>query len=398
MIQPHSVQAFPWQELVAVQSERGQSGSAHRRMLDEICPSEGFEQRLAETMEQLLSADLQGIKVVEQGFGRGLPDTLGADLQLRARQGDIWLSVEPTLITFLLRRLLRAPEAVDRPGGLSDALQGAVHAIANAIARRICTGEPPRVDQGASDQTRPKDLWHIHFWCRISGASFRGNLATHCKGPPPTCLATTSNLPIRLPLVIAQASIARQELSTLRIGDTILLQRAEVGFAAAWASPEDTSATEGQPATEGHVIAAAPMFERGLLLGTDGTQLVFSGVCDVPFEPPTSESEANQSMNDPNEAPASGAFADTRPSAPPDGDDDANAVLSAPVTVRLELGAVNMQAKDWLKLGVGDVVGTTKPVGSEVTLRAGGQVVGYGKLVTVDGNLGVQLSRISSGE
>ena len=69
----------------------------------------------------------------------------------------------------------------------------------------------------------------------------------------------------------------------------------------------------------------------------------------------------------------------------------AEAVADAPVVVRVELGSVTMTAREWARLGPGDVVELGRPLGSLVTLRAGGVALAEGELVEVEGELGVRL-------
>jgi type III secretion system YscQ/HrcQ family protein len=72
-----------------------------------------------------------------------------------------------------------------------------------------------------------------------------------------------------------------------------------------------------------------------------------------------------------------------------------DAVLEAPVVVRIELAAVSMTAGDWAKLRPGDVIETGRRVAEPVLLRVGGRVVARGELVDIEGELGVRVRELA---
>jgi flagellar motor switch protein FliM len=74
----------------------------------------------------------------------------------------------------------------------------------------------------------------------------------------------------------------------------------------------------------------------------------------------------------------------------------ADAVLEAPVVVRVELGTVSMTAADWARLRPGDVLETGHRVAEPAVLRIGGRVVARGALVDIDGELGVRVRELAS--
>jgi flagellar motor switch/type III secretory pathway protein FliN len=67
------------------------------------------------------------------------------------------------------------------------------------------------------------------------------------------------------------------------------------------------------------------------------------------------------------------------------------AVLDAPLVVRVELGAVTMSAREWAALRPGDVVAVGRRVSEPVVLRVAGMVVARGELVDIEGELGVRI-------
>jgi flagellar motor switch/type III secretory pathway protein FliN len=63
----------------------------------------------------------------------------------------------------------------------------------------------------------------------------------------------------------------------------------------------------------------------------------------------------------------------------------------APVVVRVELGTVEMKAREWAELGPGDVIALGRRVGDPAILRVGGVELARGELVQVDGEYGVRI-------
>ena len=70
----------------------------------------------------------------------------------------------------------------------------------------------------------------------------------------------------------------------------------------------------------------------------------------------------------------------------------------APVVVRVELGSVEMKAREWAELAPGDVVALGRRVGDPAILRVGGVELARGELVQVDGEYGVRIVSRSGGD
>lgn len=69
----------------------------------------------------------------------------------------------------------------------------------------------------------------------------------------------------------------------------------------------------------------------------------------------------------------------------------ASVLEEAPVVVRVELGTVEMPARDWAALGPGDILMMGRKVGDPAILRVGGVELARGELVHVDGELAVRI-------
>jgi flagellar motor switch/type III secretory pathway protein FliN len=74
------------------------------------------------------------------------------------------------------------------------------------------------------------------------------------------------------------------------------------------------------------------------------------------------------------------------------------AVLDAPIVVRVEVGAVSMTAAEWARLRAGDVIETGRRLNEPVVLRVAGREVARGELCDIEGELGVRIRELANGE
>lgn len=77
-----------------------------------------------------------------------------------------------------------------------------------------------------------------------------------------------------------------------------------------------------------------------------------------------------------------------------DNDTAEDAVVDAPVVVRIEVGAVTMSARQWMDLAPGDIISTGNALSAPVVLRVAGQQVALGELVNLDGETGVRVTKL----
>ena len=73
----------------------------------------------------------------------------------------------------------------------------------------------------------------------------------------------------------------------------------------------------------------------------------------------------------------------------------AGSLGEVPVVVRVEIGAAQMTAREWSRLGAGDVITLGRRIGEHVVLRAGGDEVARGELVDVEGEIGVRIVAVN---
>ena len=204
----------------------------------------------------------------------------------------------------------------------------------------------------------------IDVTVRVDGKPYAAYVLLSDSVPPGSeaapALDELGNVEVSLPLVIAVSLATRTELDALRPG-------------AAWLPGAGALANARG---EGRGVLAAPNGDAGapVDLTADGRIVLREGRFTIaPDEPITGH----------------GTMAEAN------GDDTlTEAVLEAPVVVRVELGAVSMPASDWAKLRPGDVIETGQRVAEPVVLRIAGHAVARGELVDVDGELGVRIREL----
>jgi flagellar motor switch/type III secretory pathway protein FliN len=165
----------------------------------------------------------------------------------------------------------------------------------------------------------------------------------------PFDIAALGATPIEIPLVAAISIAARGEIESLRRGDawlpgTFTIARNDVGWS-------------------GTVVLCSGASERGAGAKVDGSKCVLADESvSLPWEPLMDGKDAlSESMGD------------------------------VPVVVRVEIGTAQMPAREWAKLGAGDVVTLGKRIGEHVVLRVAGEEVARGELVEVEGEIGVRI-------
>jgi flagellar motor switch/type III secretory pathway protein FliN len=310
--------------------------------------------------------------------GRALGDLAGARIELAPRSGGrpptrehfsevalelggapIGLGVSPDLATALLARVLGRSLAIERQdAGLDPALCGALSALAVEVARRTAR-EPVALAQ--SPLGEPSLV--IEVTVRVDGKPHAAYVAlgkTRPGSEPPATVDELDGVVVSLPVVIAVSLATRAELAALVPGS-------------AWL-PGAGAFVDARGVGRG--VLAAPNGDGGapVDLTADGRIVLREG--RIALAP----DETSAGHGDMAEA---------------DGDDTlTQAVLEAPVVVRVELGAVSMSASDWAKLRPGDVIETGLRVAEPVVLRIAGHAVARGELVDVDGELGVRVKEL----
>jgi flagellar motor switch/type III secretory pathway protein FliN len=336
--------AYPWGALEPVTRAASQVATRARQAFGASAA------RAADALSELLELPCQ-LLVKRLSLGRA--PALGQTLWLSHDQVAIGILAEPALSTFIAAHVLRrAPPLTDPSAALASPLAGLFGALAVETARRI--GVPTALLGAApvGEEALVADVTAL-----LEGRPFTLKLFVVGAAAPrhEPELERLGALPLRLALVVATVAMDRQELLTLeREGALVLGDGASI----------DARGT-------GHGILVSPHSERGIRvdLRADG-RLVIGETCEAKL---TVEPE-----KDPNN----------------DGETLTDVLLDTPLVVRVELGSVSMSARDWARLGPGDIIETAQRIAEPVILRVAGREVGRGELINVDGQVGVRIQKL----
>ena len=257
------------------------------------------------------------------------------------------VGVEPAALSATVGRILRRADAPMAPGPLEPALAGALLALIIEGARR----SGARIPLQAEPAPRPAgEIVGIELVLLVNHTPYRCEVHVALDALAPVRqprLTHIPGLPIRLPLVIAIAPMAPSALASLRTADC-------------WLPGAGCQVDTG---LAGKALLVAPMAERGI-----SVQLMPDG----------------QLMLGDGEA------------VPQDAEDMeiSEVALEAPIVVRVEVGAVQMLAREWAELQPGDVVQTRNRIAGPAVLRVAGREVARGELVNVDGQVGVRIREL----
>ncbi len=165
-------------------------------------------------------------------------------------------------------------------------------------------------------------------------------------------LKQMGRVPLRLPLVGAEGTLTRDEFDSIRVGDSWLPD--------VWHVERKGNTIAGNP------LVATPDFSYGWRATiTRQTEVTLGDVTAI-------QSPMTTDPHDSSDALIAG-------------------LGSAPLSLRLELGSIELTAREWASLSPGAVLSTGLPIGTRVILRTGSVAVATGELVNVEGELGVRI-------
>jgi flagellar motor switch/type III secretory pathway protein FliN len=277
------------------------------------------------------------------------------------------VEVEGALGALLVSRALRqrAPRITDPSRPPAATLLGAFAAVMTAALRGAHAGVVLKVLAAGPAAALARDLaaggTATTAWLtvRVGEGAFEARVTVPDDLFAPAALFTYSDLralgdaPLALPLVIASTLASRADLDTLSSGDAFV-------FAAT------ASLAAGE--LNGAVALVAPQGERGIAanLAAEGRLVVRGQIESHPWEREMSSDERSTTILD--------------------------VLQDAPVVVRVELGKVEMTARDWAALGPGDIVTLGRKIGDPAILRVGGAELARGELVQVEGEMAVRIT------
>ena len=354
---------YPWDALDRLARTSARRVGAARRRLERAIALGKLQAAIGSTLTSEV-----GI-VVHEATAEDLPDKLPparVELELGDDSGCLVVGIDPELASRAIARVLGRPVQLEVPGApLGTVLSGALAAIVLEVARRSSRTVALRVVPPASP--RPAcDGIRIQASLLLGDRAYEVGVWVACQ-PDPTGeigpsggLEPWADLPVSLPLVAGVCLASRAELMSLRAGD-------------AWSCGDGWLIDERG---RGRGALAAPGDDFGVRVDfTEDGRIVLGAervMLPVDAEDGRTMSEANGTL--------------------------AEALLDAPIVVRVEIGAVSMSVRDWTRLGPGDVIETGRRIAEPVVLRVAGREVARGELVNVEGELGVRIRELVSGE
>ena len=391
--------SFPWERLDrAVRADVDATRVLHR-----------WSRRLVRVgeLESALSALLDArVEVHVRRIGAGETDDAplkdGVALLVgacgAALSGAALVEVEPALAVALVARALRrSGPRVLASDPRADSLGGALAAIVLAATRRVHAENALRVFASGSARALARqrasageDALEANLSVLLDDDVFAARvliprgvaLAAPDLSWTRTDLARLGDAPLSLAIVAAVSHSTAGELGTLRRGDAWL--------PGAWSLHRTPTG-----ALEGPVLLASALYEGGLraVLGDDGRIVVRDGFEPLGWTPDARERQASLERARPR-------YSIEEEERVTEGEKDAlvEAVGEVPVVVRVEIGSVEMRAREWASLVPGDVVTLGKRIGEAVTLRVGGIAVARGELVDLEGEIAVRIQGRSDAE
>jgi flagellar motor switch/type III secretory pathway protein FliN len=339
-----TVSAYPWQDLPRFTRDSLRDVSRARHLLDGISL-----ELVAKAVGELTSSAVAIVPRKAGASGSPGPDAIALSI------GDarVIVGIEPALVSLALSRILGRPAGIDPRPELDPTLRGALAAVLVEVARRSGAGQPIAVLESA----RREGLVRLEATLSLDSRPFAVSvwvLLAPVEAARPT-LGDVPALVISLPLVVAVSLASRDDIASLAVGDAWLpttwtMDARGVG-SAVLAAPSHDSGVAVDLAPQGSIVVG----ERALFLGVEA-------------EPMGERSSIE------------------------------DAALDAPIVVRVEVGAVSMTAAEWARLRAGDVIETGRRVNEPVVLRVAGREVARGELCDVEGELGVRIRELASGE
>jgi flagellar motor switch/type III secretory pathway protein FliN len=372
---PGGVKPFPFAALDALTRADVTTAARLRRVARDVVRLEAVEAALSEVVAERVEIRVRRFRPIDAA--RGGDDAIGVLLAPAGDRGTsrrMLVEVEGALGAAITARALRqrAPRITDAARAPTPALSGAFAAVLVAALRRAHAGAPLKVISAGPGSALARDLAKLErdvttAWLTVivgpdafdARVSVPDDAAVTARAPAFTHadLQAMGDAPIALPLVVATTLASRAELAALVAGD-------------AFVPPKLGIALHAGGVLLGTVALVPPRGERGIAadLAADG-RLVVRGLLEThPWERPMSSDERAS-----------------------DAATTIEVLEDAPVVVRVELGVVEMKAREWAALGTGDVVSLGRKIGDPAILRVGGVELARGELVQVEGEMAVRI-------
>jgi flagellar motor switch/type III secretory pathway protein FliN len=366
-------QPFPHAALPAISRDEIRATARFRAGADGFASVDAIASALSELAGETVAIALRRTRAFDPAHARsdGIAVAFAPTEEIglgRAVLVDVEGALAATLVARALRQ--RAPKITDASRAARPEVIGAFAAVLLSALRReralriVAAGPAPAL---------ARDLGSVHgrivsawltvtvgaeaFDARVSVPEALLPAGRAQRALDAKALDAMGDAPLALPVVLATCLAGRTTLTSLRAGDAFVLPSfpLEVG-------------ARGQ--LVGRVALVPAGAERGLgaTLGDDGRGMLGSGPLEnFPWDVPIGEAmsaEPNPTLE---------------------------VIEDAPLVVRVELGTLEMPAREWAALAPGDVVTLGRKLGDPAILRVGGVEIARGELVQVDGEYGVRI-------
>jgi flagellar motor switch/type III secretory pathway protein FliN len=373
------IRPFPFASLEALTRADVARATQLRRLAHELVNVAGIEDALAELVGERVSIAVRKLRRLEAP--RGADDAIGVVLGTAGERFTrrVLVEVDGALGATLIAKALRqkAPRVVDGARTPSPALAGALAAVVVAVLRRAHAGAVTKVIAAGPGAALARDLLLAErdvttatLTVVVGDDAFEARISVpDAMTPAPreeslsdADLLDMGDARIAIPLLLTTTLSTPGDLAELAFGDVFVPSRFAI-------------AGDAGGSITGAVALVAPTSERGLSADlAENGRLVVRGLLES--HPWGRENTMAPESREPNLA-ATNAVPE--------------ALEEAPVVVRVELGTVEMKAREWAQLAPGDVIALGRRVGDPAVLRVGGVELARGELVQVDGEYGVRI-------
>ncbi len=366
---------FPYASLEALTRADVVAAARLRNIARDVVRLEAVAGALGELVDDRVEIRVGRIRPAEPP--RGADDAIGVLLAPsgeRSTARRLLVEVDGALGAALTAKALRqrAPKITDASRIATPQLAGSFAAVIAATLRRAHAGSTLKVIAAGPGAALARDLvgaaievttaWLTvivggeAFEARVSVPDAAGGSASAATFTRHDLLAL-GDAPLALPVVITTTLATRGELAALALGDAFLPTNLRL-------APDDSGALLGP------VALVPPRGERGLAADlAAGGQLVVRGLLEShPWEQAMSAEDRSSEAT------------------------TVEVLEDAPVVVRVELGTVEMTARDWAALGTGDIVALGRKIGDGAVLRVGGVEIARGELVMLEGEMAVRIT------
>lgn len=374
-----SVRPFPFTALESLTRADVAQAARLRRVACAMVDVSAIERALGELTAEPVTLAVRSVRRLlaqrATDDATGVVLTLAGEPMTSAHPRRVLVEAEGALAAALSTRALRqkSPRMVDTSRTPSPALAGAFAAVLVAALRRAHASGVLKVIAAGPGSVLARDLLQTErdvttatLTVTIGEDAFEARVSVPdalAEAPREllfsrASLAAMGDATIAMPLVMTSTLAAREDLFALAVGDVIVPTRN------AFVVREDR-------AVVGPVALVAPSAEHGISADlAENGRLVVRGLLES--HPWIQE----RSMSGNASPPATTTI---------------ESLEHAPVVVRVELGTVEMKAREWAELGPGDVIALGRRVGDPAILRVGGVELARGELVQVDGEYGVRI-------